>query len=325
MERPFLPSGLRRLIEPLIEGYAALNRRLWVLIVPIGLDLFLWLGPRVSPERLAEALRAVVASVPQVDPAQGTQVMEALREWGQTANLCHLLSAYLLPLFVPRLGTAEPPGYAPPRWAPEPAWMLLLPVVALLLGLLFWSLYITPLADLVRGNPQRGTALLTRMLRTWGRMARLLAVVAFGCVVFLLPAGFLASLSALLSPGLAALMSFLGLAFLLWILFYLYFAPSAVPFSGVGPLRAIYYSLQVVRSNFWQSLGFVLLVTFIRLGTAALWQRLGNYPAGVVVGILGNAYIGGGLAAACLIFYRERLRMWLTGRDRGRQNARYLV
>lgn len=317
MERPALPSGLRRLIEPLIEGYATLNRRLWALAVPIGLDLFLWLGPRISPQRLADGLSAAVAEVQQIDPTQSARALEALREWGSTANLSHLLSAYVLPLLVPRLGTAEPPGYLPPRWAPEAGWVLLLPVAIAILGLFFWSLYVTPLAELVRGNPERGSAPLARTVRTWGRMVRLFAVIAFACIVFLLPAGFLASLSALVSPGLAALVSLLGLAFLFWIGVYLYFAPMAVAFSGVGPLRAIYYSLQVVRSGFWQSLGFILLLTFIRAGTGALWQRLGNYPVGVGLGILGNAYICGGLTVAGLIFYRERLRAWLAGRPQG--------
>lgn len=317
MERRTLPTGLRRLIEPLVEGYATLNRRLWALAVPIGLDLFLWLGPRISPQRLAEALGAVLSQVPQVDPAQSKQALEALREWGSTANLSHFLSAYLLPLLVPRLGTAGPPGYLPPRWVPEAGWVLLLPVGIAALGLFFWSLYVTPLAELVRGNPEQGTAPLARAVRTWGRMVRLFAVIAFGCIVFLLPAGFLASLSALLSPGLAALVSLLGLAFLFWIGVYLYFAPMAVAFSGVGPLRAIYYSLQVVRSGFWHSLGFIVLLTFVRAGTGALWQRLANYPVGVGLGILGNAYICGGLTVAGLIFYRERIRAWLAARPRG--------
>ena len=37
---PFL-EGVRRLLNILVEGYATLNRRLWVLVIPIGLDLYL--------------------------------------------------------------------------------------------------------------------------------------------------------------------------------------------------------------------------------------------------------------------------------------------
>ncbi|MGC8873799.1 MAG: hypothetical protein ACP5SI_05045 [Chloroflexia bacterium] len=318
MERPTLPGGLRRLIEPLIEGYATLNRRLWALAVPIGLDLFLWLGPRISPQRLADVLRAAVAGVPQVDPARNAQVLEALKTWGETANLSHFLSAYVLPLLIPRLGTAGPPGYAPPRWAPEPGWALVLPLAAVLVGLLFWSLYVTPLAQLVRGNAEKPGSLMRRVVRTWGRMVRLLAVIAFGGIVFLLPAGFVASVAAIAFPGLATLISLVGLAFLFWIGLYLYFAPTAIAFSGVGPLRAIYYSLQVVRSSFWRSIWFIFLITFVRMGTVALWQRLASHPVGVGLGILGNAYIVGGLTTAGLLFYRDRLRIWLAGnQERG--------
>ena len=39
------PSGV---IETLSAGYTAVNRQLWVLMLPILLDVFLWLGPHVS-------------------------------------------------------------------------------------------------------------------------------------------------------------------------------------------------------------------------------------------------------------------------------------
>src|SRR5882672_6277615 len=39
------PTGV---IETLSAGYTAVNRQLWVLMLPILLDVFLWLGPHVS-------------------------------------------------------------------------------------------------------------------------------------------------------------------------------------------------------------------------------------------------------------------------------------
>ena len=39
------PTGV---IETLSAGFAAVNRQLWVLLLPVLLDVFLWLGPHVS-------------------------------------------------------------------------------------------------------------------------------------------------------------------------------------------------------------------------------------------------------------------------------------
>src|SRR5258708_23388725 len=39
------PTGV---IETLSAGYTAVNRQLWVLLLPILLDVFLWLGPHVA-------------------------------------------------------------------------------------------------------------------------------------------------------------------------------------------------------------------------------------------------------------------------------------
>src|SRR5438874_6988324 len=39
------PTGV---IETLSAGYAAVNRQLWVLLLPVLLNVFLWLGPHVS-------------------------------------------------------------------------------------------------------------------------------------------------------------------------------------------------------------------------------------------------------------------------------------
>src|ERR687883_1725823 len=45
------PKGV---IDTLSAGYVALNRQLWVLLVPILVDLLLWLGPHVSYSPLVD-------------------------------------------------------------------------------------------------------------------------------------------------------------------------------------------------------------------------------------------------------------------------------
>lgn len=320
MQRLPLVRGFRQLIAVLIEGYTTLNQRPWVLAVPVGLDLFLWLGPRILPLRLAQLLASfwearaptMVDSL-QIDPdllAQGTAV---LLEWGKQTNLTHLLAASLTPLLLPRLSAPALPGYTPPAWAPALGWILLpIPLALVALGLLFWTLFLVPIADLVRGSYEDSAPMLRRVAVIWGHVLQLLGAILIGGFLLLPLAGLLASTISLLSPLLGAAMIYLLMGTILWAAFYLYFTPSAILVSGVGPWRAIRYSWAVVRSNLWPSLGFLSLVSLVRLGTASLWQGVAGHPLGVLAGILGNAYIVGGLATGGLIFYRNRLRAWLA-------------
>ena len=72
--------------------------------------------------------------------------------------------------------------------------------------------------------------------------------------------------------------------------------PDVARVADLGPLRAIWASFSVVRYNFWASIGLVILVNVILLGTTIAWQRvLMSNPVGLLVAVIINAYIGTGL------------------------------
>lgn len=318
LKRTSLLQGLRQIIQTFVEGYTTLNRRLWVLAIPIGLDLFLWLGPWISPQQASDSLAGAFQANAYLEAEQAAQAVTALREWGQQTNLTHVLSTLLLPALIPGLeAPATLGGYAQPYWMPAAAWVVtLIPLLGLALGLLLWSLYLLPLADLVRESGERGVIMLRRVPRVWWRMALLVVMVLLAGGLFLLVAGLLTLVAGLFSAGAAMLLLWASGAMVLWVTFYVYFTPSAILFSGVNPWRAMLYSAQVVRSGVWSSLGFILLSLVVRAGTVALWQHLAGHPVGVLAGILLNAYVVSGLAAAGLVFYRDRLRL-LLAREKG--------
>ncbi len=305
-------EGLRHLVDILVEGYARLNRRLWVLVFPIALDIFLWLGPRVHPQALVDSMQQTFDELIKVQPATAPQVVEVMTKWGQQANVMNLLTSFLTPALLPHLSNAALPGLQPLEWAPDLRWLFLLPLAAIAVGLLFWSAYTSPLADMLRNRQESGPAMLRRIALTWWRMLRLAGLVLIAGLSFLVLLTFVMLLTALVSGGLAVLLTYLGVAVFVWTLFYAYFAPDAVLLSGVGPMRAVTYSLQTVRRNFFPTAALLILLYVIRFGTIALWQRLAFSPIGVGVGIVGNAYVVSGLVMAALIYYRERLQSWLA-------------
>src|SRR2546430_10644884 len=94
---------------------------------------------------------------------------------------------------------------------------------------------------------------------------------------------------------------------LIWAIVYMFFAIEALLLSDVGPLQAIRLSVVVIASNFWAAITLIGLTFLITLGVPLAWQFITAYPAGLVIAILGNAYIGTGVAAAGFLFYKERL------------------
>ena len=57
-------------IDTLSAGYAAVNRRLWLLGIPIALDLVFWAGPRLGLDRFATTFTLPLAAPGQAEGAQ---------------------------------------------------------------------------------------------------------------------------------------------------------------------------------------------------------------------------------------------------------------
>ena len=79
-------------IDTLTAGYETINRRLWLLLFPIALDLLFWLGPKLSVVRLAGYLP------PELLRSIGSEETAAVTE-----ALARLNLVFLLALHVPTL------------------------------------------------------------------------------------------------------------------------------------------------------------------------------------------------------------------------------
>jgi hypothetical protein len=184
---------------------------------------------------------------------------------------------------------------------------ILLNAVALPLSVAF----LTKVAEAVRGD-RAPTA-------TWLRRVWRAALGILGCVGVLagiglalgLPFMFFAGLLLWLSPAIGVLVMLMLWVTLLWSRIYLGFAREAIVVSGVGPLRALHASFNIVRRNLMGTLGFLAISWLIAVGSGVLWLSLAQGSTiGLIAAIAGSAYLGSGLLAARMAFYRERLRRW---------------
>ncbi|PDW04044.1 hypothetical protein [Candidatus Viridilinea mediisalina] len=288
------------LIDTVGAGYRALNRRLWVITIPAGFSFYLWLGAPLGLGALAERMQTRLAALEDFIKAPGQA--EVLIERILLSDL-RLVLAWLN--FVPVL--------PPPLEASESAVGLssmgqLLGVVVLinLLTLLLSSYFLTLLSEVVHQVHRHPRASLRYALRV--------ALTIIGYLVALLGVGFilalpflaLSTLVILTLPQTTLLILLAWYVVIFWAYIYTGFAPEAILISRAGPLRAIYYSVNMVRHNMAGTLGLLILSYVIVSGLSIVWRQLAVNPLGLTFAILMSAYVGSGLCAARLEFYRQR-------------------
>jgi len=315
VKQPILTRGRSRqsgLIDTISAGYAAVNRLPWLLLAPILLDLLLWFGPRLSPGALVAGALAVPGLDTEMDAASRQMLDESRQatiDVAGGANLLALLSVPIARAGVPSalallggggLGGEQMLGSWPDALA--------VTLAALGAGLVWGGLYRAGMALQVRQESASLHRLAREGLIGAGRSALLIGLMLGVAVLAAIPAALLITVVGLLSPALASLLLVILAGLALWAEVYLFFAPDAIFVRRVGPLRAIRDSVVVVRRAFWSALGFIVLTTVILAGMAQVWLLLaGRGPGGMVLAILGNAYVASGLAAAAQVFYRDRL------------------
>ena len=307
------------MIDTLSAGFQLVNRAPGLLLIPVLLDLLLWLGPKLSAAGLAErALSRLVPTVEQLGQEAGPgaadqldqlhQQVELIRQTAQAFNLLSLL-AYRGGWTIRTAVPAERSGMAGAIEISTVTILAALAVGLTLVGIALACVWLGALAQHVRDGRLDAGALIAAAPRYWLAILGFLVLATVAAVALLVPLTMAAVVVQIVAPGSGAIV---GTQFLFWVavlvgLIFLAFRTEAIVVSEVGPVRAALNSIRVVASDFWSSLGFIIITWVIMSGMGLIWSSLARAPAGQAVAILGNGYIESGLAAASMLFYRNRI------------------
>jgi len=347
-EKSARPLGV---VGSLAAGFEMVGRHLGLIVLPVLIDLFLWLGPRVSIAPLVEQFAAFLLAQSAPDPKtidQVTQAVQMLKQLGEQPNLFSLLSA--LPLLnVPSLLAQHAPGALSPLGQPHV--MLTTSVLAVMawgsvlvpVGLALGFLYLNSLARWVRAmrSPDQQKLALKRtaapvpsgveepalsqvevadpVVEESSSSGKFIRVFLFAAGVLMVGV-VLVPLWMLLVGASVALVPLLG--FLVWSLgigvgsyaiLHLLFVVPGVLLGGRGLLRAIWESILLIHTQFPSVVGLILLVVLIYQGLGFVWSLPSGDSWSLLVGILGNGCIATGLTAAFFVFYQERVGQLVGG------------
>jgi len=301
------PLGI---IDSLSAGFSLVAQRPVLLMIPLLLDLFLWLGPRLSVSSITSELALKLP--PSVgEPAENSALLfeQNTVEILGSYNLFSALSTW--PLGAPSLLAGNDTGHGPlgrtstievQTVGGMLAWLLALVGAGLLLGTVYLSL-------VARWSEESEIGLGKWAREVWIDWARIVAlvIIALG-VVFLVSVPFFLAVEiiGLIVPPLASFALLAGIGLGMWALFHLFFAAHAILLRQDSVRDAIRKSIVVVRKNRLSSAGLLVVAVLISLGLSMIWNMPSPESWVRIVGIVGNAFVSTGLAMATFVFYQER-------------------
>jgi hypothetical protein len=304
-QTPPLPG----IIATLTTGFEFTTRHVWLTIIPIGLDIFYWLGPRLHITGIVSEATALLTDEPSY-----SGLVDEILAMAPRINLFTYLS-------VPIVGVPALMGGTIPENTPiKPinfeltdmlSWLLIL-LALTLLGLGLTTIYLSLISWVLKSEEGyefpgildfTGSTLLA-ILRLIG-LAVAFVITLFLVALPLLPVAFIMGLI-----NSTLMLGVLLIAFLI-VAVYLSLAVPGIIYNNRPMFRAIMESIRLVYRNMLPTVNILLVVILIINGTNLLWHMADNGSWLTLISIMGHAFISTGLAVAIIIFYRDRYLMFI--------------
>lgn len=302
----------------IITGFEVVARNPELIVLPLLLDLFLWLGPRLSVAPILKSLKDFLAQVFVTGGGALSGVSDSYALAGQVLdelsrgfNLFAVLNPgplLGLPVLTPtRLSALRPFGEQP---AIELGSFLLVFVAMgalAVLGLGMNALYLRSVGRRVIDETESSLPGPKGPFTIWGKFTKLAMVVFFMVFSFMGMLSVLASVVGVFSMALAGLVMTLASSMTLFLAVHLMFTIPGIVQLRRGVLQAMRESLLLTRADFLNVLFLLGLVFVISQGLNVVWTLPEPESWATLIGLGGHAFVATALTAALFVFYQERL------------------
>jgi hypothetical protein len=306
------PPGI---LETFADAFSTLLVNPLPILLPILVDVYLALGPRVSPAGVTAPLAGWIDAQARPSAADLASLGVAPADYaaqiaglGQHADLVAAVGWIVPSLLagVDRAGLAGAAGRATLTPGGAGA-VIVLWALFVLVGIALVMLYRVLLARASRGDPLIDATLPAAALRATWRSLGFWALLVGAALVCGIPAGVLLGVVSLVSADLASLVGLLIVSAVIIVSIMIAFVAEAIVLAEAGPLEAIRISRGVVRHNTWPALGLIFLSWLALFVLPDMLGRITQTGPGLAVAVAVYAFVATGVALARMQFLRDRL------------------
>lgn len=311
------PPGI---IGALKAGFEAVSNHIGLILLPVALDLFLWLGPRLSVGGLVnpffklmfDEARASLTS--PTDLKRFTDFQSGFSEVLERFNLLSLLGRLqtfpigISSLLAQTMPVKTPLGSQDVVQVSSLPGLIGLMFLLILIGWIAGGLYFRWVSGTTLGHakPEGEVSFVWAILQT----VILSAIWFIGLMMILIPVMLVLTVLTFLSPALASGAFFVMLILSFWLIVPLFFTPHGIFVRKQNAFHSIFTSLRMARFTLPTSGLFVLSALLLTTGLNYLWSVPPDDSWMLLVGIAGHAFITTTLLAASFVYYRD-MNAWL--------------
>ena len=300
------PPGI---IGSLRAGFDAIAGNIAVILIPLGLDVLLWLGPRLNIDRLAQPFLqqwGTLAASSGVQPDSVQAQLATYQQFFSEFNLLAVLRTFPIGVFSlmsGRLPATTPLGTPAVLEVSSVVNLLGLLLLLTIVGWMLGGFYFRWVAALVVSDaPGTGQAVLQTLLYStiWSVLTWTLGMPLFVVLYVLF------TINSLVGEAAVLILAFLSL----WLIVPVFFSPHGIFIRKQNALASFLGGFQLTRFTLPATSLFVLTVVLIGIGMNVLW----SFPAVdswlALVGFMGHAFITTALLASSFVYYHD-MTAWL--------------
>ena len=315
-DETILAAAPPRLFPTLLNGFNTVAGQIHLIIIPVVVDLLLWLGPKLRIHDLFSPFIAdITKSMARVSPEEMLSTVNMSSElWTEFLEQFNLLTAIrTIPIGVPSLIARLSPMTSPLAYNPvleTPSLRVGIAVLGLLLmvGFFLGAVYFNSLARYSVSEREKFSW--NRLFKQYTQSLVFFLILVAILIAVSVPMLIIVSLLGLISLGLAQFV-LMGFAFLiLWGILPLIFSPHGIFTLEQRVVPSMLISLRLVRFFLPGTGFFIMFSVLISEGLNMLWMLPGSDSWLTLLGIGGHAFVVTALTAASFKYYREGLR-WM--------------
>jgi len=321
-------SQLSGVLETIAAGLSLVLARPYLLVVPLVIDLVLWLGVQISARSFFDPLRRVMLEQGGENGPLAAEQLATISERFRVNDIAawftpsifgglpkdSLLNGILSILAPPATrGVERDDLYASWQsgllslWNPEHWWAVIGAMAAAFgIATVVVVLYRVPIARSLRRSDEIHQHVVMECLLAWTRLIAILLLTVAAVAILIGPALFGTAILLLMGLNIAGVVS-VGLFVLGGMAsMYTLFTLDAMFLERIGPLRSISRSFDVVKANFGSATRFALALLVLATGSIQVWSVVTQNAPGVIIALIGNAVLGTGLTTASMMFFQDR-------------------